>query len=401
MVGITKISIVALLIILTTGHLEAQQNQVYNINLSGKEKKAEKVNISTIASDIDYIALETNTNSYITRIYKIIKTEKNLLILDDTNMKRERLMVFDLDGSFMTLINEVGQGPGEYIGIQDFAFDPKNQLITILDASQKKLLQFSLSGEFIRELKLDFRPFKICFIEPGYFILTIPLRFIEPEQDGKLYNTILCDLDLKVKKRIPSPIEYLENPNSPFVNTGGLGVYNHQLRLKQPFTDKIYTLDKELQYRLYCNFSMGKYKMPESVSSSIESSRKRSENYKSISGNVESRDYYFIKYRYKRIPYTYMYRKSDGMMTSLSSKWGNNGFINDFDGSMDFWPKLSTGPDEIIAFYNAIDVIDYFDKNNVKKFKSKFPKQQNKFLDLMNKIDEESNPVIQLITLKK
>ena len=62
---------------------------------------------------------------------------------------------------------------------------------------------------------------------------------------------------------------------------------------------------------------------------------------------------------------------------------------------------MSTAPDELVQFYNAIDLIEYCDKNNVRKFKSEFSDQQQKLLKILDKIDEESNPVIQVITLKK
>jgi len=77
------------------------------------------------------------------------------------------------------------------------------------------------------------------------------------------------------------------------------------------------------------------------------------------------------------------------------------GFNNDFDGSMGFWPRASSGQYELISYYNAIDMIDYCDKNHVRKFKSNFPAQQKKLLNLLDKLDQDSNPVIQIITLKK
>ena len=65
---------------------------------------------------------------------------------------------------------------------------------------------------------------------------------------------------------------------------------------------------------------------------------------------------------------------------------------------MRFWPKLSTGPDELITYYNAIEFIESCKKNNVRKFKSKFPAQQKKLLDLLDKIDEESRKLRELKT---
>ena len=73
---------------------------------------------------------------------------------------------------------------------------------------------------------------------------------------------------------------------------------------------------------------------------------------------------------------------------------------NDFDDSMAFWPDLSSGSDELVRSYNAIEFRETCDKNHVKGFKSKFPAQQKKLLDVLGKLDENSNPVIQVVTLK-
>jgi hypothetical protein len=61
---------------------------------------------------------------------------------------------------------------------------------------------------------------------------------------------------------------------------------------------------------------------------------------------------------------------------------------------------MSAETGELIAYHNAIDLIEYCDKNKVSKFKSKFPAQQKKLLEVLDNIDEESNPVIQMVKLK-
>jgi hypothetical protein len=377
------------------------QDNTYKVDLSGKEKGVVNMNLSSIAADVEYIALETTPKSYISRVLQLVKTENNLLILDQTSMKSERLLIFKLNGSFITLIHKVGKGPGEYTNIDDFTFDPKNQYITILDSGQKKVLQFSLSGQFIREIPLDIRPSNICFIEPEYFVATIPLRIVKPADDGKLYNIIVYDQDLKVKKRIASSVKSSENPNTPYLMTGGLSSYENKLRYKQPFVDQIYTLDKKLDYQVFSNIDFGTYRTPESVYGSIANARSQAENYKELHSVIESRNFFYVKYRYKRMFCTYVFNKANGAMTNLSGKQGDFGFNNDLDGSMPFWPDLSTGPDELYRSFNAIDFIELCDQYHAKKFKSKFPVQQKRLLEVLGKLDENSNPVIQVVTLKR
>ncbi|MCX6226545.1 MAG: 6-bladed beta-propeller [Bacteroidia bacterium] len=376
------------------------QEQTYKIDLSGNEQESVDMNLSTIAAEVNYIALETKPDSYLTSIFKLVKTDYNLLVLDRTAMKRERLVIFNLNGSFKALINRVGKGPGEYSAIEDFAFDPENQSITILDSGQKKFLQFTLSGQFIREARMDIRPSDMCYIEPGFFVTTIPLRMVKPADDGKLNNIIIYDRELKVKKRISTLNKSLESPDSPFIMTGGMTSFENQLRYKQPFVNDIYTVDKNLDYRIFCKMEFGKYKVPESKYASIGGSRS-DDNYKEYHNMVESRNFLFIKYRYNKMICTYLYSKTNNTMTNLSGEGGNFGITNDFDGSMAFWPDLSSGADELIRSFNAIEFMELCNQNHTKKFKSKFPAQQKKLLDVLGKLREDSNPVIQVVTLRK
>lgn len=58
------------------------QEKTYKVDLSGKEQEFVNMNLSTIATDVNYIALETKPDSYLTSIYKLVKTNDNLLVLD-------------------------------------------------------------------------------------------------------------------------------------------------------------------------------------------------------------------------------------------------------------------------------------------------------------------------------
>jgi len=377
------------------------QDKTYAIDLSKPEGKTQEVNLSSIAADINYIALETTPDSYITSVFNVIKTDKNLLILDDTDMERKRLLIFDLNGSFKAQIHSVGKGPGEYVGISDVAYDPVNLYITILDAFQKKVLQYSLSGKFIRETLVENRPQNLCYIEPGYFVIISPLQMVKPAQDGKFYNIIVYDRNFTVKKRIASPVKSAVSVDSPYFFVGGVFNYENRLRYKQPFVDDIYTLDNNLNYKVFCRMDFGKYRMPESVYASTESSHNRPSHYREFHSLIESRDFFFIKYGSTGKTPVCLLNKHNGLMSYVSLGIEKVGFGNDFDGSMAFWPRSSSGPDELINYFNAIDLIDYCDKNHVRKFKSKFPAQQKKLFNLLDKLDQESNPVIQIVTLKK
>jgi hypothetical protein len=152
---------------------------------------------------------------------------------------------------------------------------------------------------------------------------------------------------------------------------------------------------------VFCTIDFGNYKVPESLNSSTGKRQANIQNYKEFHNLVESENFLFITYLYNSMINSYLFDKRKGTMNNLTGKKGDFGFTNDFDGSMVFWPRESAGTDELIRSFNAIEFRETCDKNHVRNFKSKFPAQQNKLLDVLGKLREDSNPVIQVVTLKK
>jgi hypothetical protein len=60
-----------------------------------------------------------------------------------------QIRVFDQDGKFLRTIGRQGQGPGEFTGIQSIQITPHKELM-LHDHVQKKLVFFSLAGQFLR-----------------------------------------------------------------------------------------------------------------------------------------------------------------------------------------------------------------------------------------------------------
>ncbi len=375
-------------------------NYPFRLDFSGTEGEMERINLSSIAEDVKYVQLETIDEAFISEIGKLILTSNHLIIADRTNMATERLLVFNLNGKFITLIQKVGRGPGEYVSISDFDYDPINKCITVLDSYQKKVIQYSIDGLFIREVLLDFSPYNLAFIQQNNYIFSSPLQLVNPDSNGNLKNLTVCNLDFKTIKKIASPGKpSFYNPK--LLRLLRLYTYDNNLRFKQPFENRIYGLDKNLNLHLISEIDFGRKNIPESLYRDNSKFQKNIENFKSLQSVVETKKYLFIKYRYRRITYTAFCSKEEGTISYLSSQKGSNGFINDFDGSHDIWPTLSTSPRELICCYNSIDFIDYCDKYKSTKYTSKFPDHHKRLLELLGQINEQSNPIIQIITLKE
>lgn len=87
----------------STGLIHAQP-AAKHYNFSKKEPKAKEVLLSSVPSDINYIALQTPSGVFVARAHSILQIPNHLLVLDGGNMNYVKLFVFGLDGSFKSLI---------------------------------------------------------------------------------------------------------------------------------------------------------------------------------------------------------------------------------------------------------------------------------------------------------
>ena len=108
-----------------------------------------EVSINEIASHIEYIQLETSPKSLLGRIDKIQIKDNKIYVLDFDNAL---LLVFDRSGKFIRQIGTQGRGPGEYIGILDFAL--RDSVVLLLDGMQSKMILYDSLGRLMAEKQL-------------------------------------------------------------------------------------------------------------------------------------------------------------------------------------------------------------------------------------------------------
>jgi len=97
--------------------------------------------------DIKYIPLETNQESLLGHVAKIMFRLNKFYIYDDVS---HGIYVFDQNGKFLLRISKLGKGPGEYVQLTDFDVDDFGN-IYIWDVMTRKLIQYSPNGEIINK----------------------------------------------------------------------------------------------------------------------------------------------------------------------------------------------------------------------------------------------------------
>ncbi|MGL5682493.1 MAG: 6-bladed beta-propeller [Marinifilaceae bacterium] len=110
--------------------------------------KQQNAQLSDYIKSSHAVVLETNGDSYIRNVEKIILYQNLLFILDS-----DKVVVFDNQGKYISKIDKKGRGYGEYLGISDIGiFDNR---LYILSGYNKMIYVYNFSGDFLDNIKLN------------------------------------------------------------------------------------------------------------------------------------------------------------------------------------------------------------------------------------------------------
>jgi hypothetical protein len=105
---------------------------------------ASETSFFDIFDSVGLVKLETTPNSIIKEVTRIIPYKNEMFILDAT---QNSVLRFDNNGKFLTRIQKIGNGPGEYTLLYDININPFSENLELLNP-RGELLVFSRDGEF-------------------------------------------------------------------------------------------------------------------------------------------------------------------------------------------------------------------------------------------------------------
>lgn len=203
-----------------------------------------KISVFDIFSKISVIPLETDSNSVIEQISRVIPHNNRYYILD---RKQSAVLIFDSNGNFEKKIRRVGVGPGEYSLLYDFNINPFTNELELLNP-RGELLSYTLDGEFISSLNIPMRnASKFLPITEDMII------FYTSYEEEKLHYYSRSQ-DKIIKKEFHFPETILSTPlishnSSPFSQYGDHTIFF------MGFSNNIYDIDTSgLRFRFRWDF---------------------------------------------------------------------------------------------------------------------------------------------------
>lgn len=132
--------------------------------------RTEFVHFDSLFESIDTIQLQQVGEESMLGAISDIKTFNDTLLLCSNNS----LFLFNSDGSFIRKINRRGRGRGEYLKIEHFDINKNDREISILDVDSRKIVVYSINGDFIRQINLPEIVFDFSVTKGGDYLCYCP-----------------------------------------------------------------------------------------------------------------------------------------------------------------------------------------------------------------------------------
>jgi hypothetical protein len=350
------------------------------IDVAGAVGKYSVEKLGDYARDIKYIKLETNDSSVLGIVIKIYH-EKGLLYISDNN---NVCKIFDDNGKYIRTINRIGRGPEEYLDIRDIYVSAESGNMMIMD-SRGTITEYTSDGRFIRKIKSpdnEISYVSFTLLKENLFAASAcKLNLGEDPESG----FIIYDDSLNIYKKIMLKTGKMEQKG----DAGGAKIfavtmdpfvfieYAGMVKITRNYSDTLFIIEKDLSLSADYIFSFGKFSCdPADIEPGKTDNNSRViTKYSSI---CENENYIFLNFKMRGVaPESFeypsmiqgakplrntnvygIYNKKRGCLTLLKQPIPQRpGLKDDLKGGPPFWPRVISSNNEMIACYNALDLL--------------------------------------------
>jgi hypothetical protein len=351
----------------------ANMNGLYLVDVESGLKNVGSAAMSSLGKRISYIPLETDSACLLQRISNLALTDSFIFVGDGT-----RLLKFSDEGKFLSKIGSEGRGPGQYINLSAIQADQKTRELYVL--ALRQMLVYDFSGNLKRTFKIDF-PVRQFLLDNENNIVLHSINI--PEAPSNAFSLYILDRSGNLVKKIKNDVVRVNK--GMVVMNSPMYLYNGMIHFVEFGADTVHEYNNVTR-KPYAVFRLGNLKLQP------DPTMAEAPNIKGlwINDSKENDDYFFFSYweGLSNPGKNCIYDKKTGKITVLN----DNEFTNDLDGGLNFWPKRILEDNTLVDFEESISMV-----NRIKEKQTAGEKTDKKLLDLMNKINENSNPVLVLL----
>ncbi len=406
-----------------SGNKNARDNtygSIITADLEASIGKGNIVELSSVASEIEYIPLETSENSPVGDNQEIF-FENGMFYLGCRNMTKG-CQVFDIKGKHLNFFDRSGRGPEEY-PYPTFANVLPETGNIVITGNDRCVKVYDPYGKFLNKFMI---PFDSRFeVIPGIIVndsTYAGVIYFSYRENPEYVAVLFTPGDTTFKFHFPVPFFQTKNPfdldlhsvvpagepakDKSFIPIGfrtKMYRYKDQIRFFFPFNDTIFSVSAEKNIETPFVIKFGKTRNPggKEVLANLN-------KFASIIGNPLENDHFIFLnfalndhahepfekevmlsdsriYRYKETGCFALLTKKNGCFTLLNqSEKGILGLREDILNGPPFWPKYVSSTGELVSFCSPEGLISWAENHKVSP----------KLKKIIEKLDENDNPVV-------
>ena len=388
----------AITICISTMQAQTETLKIVPINM----RENSPVKLSEITDEIKKISLELTNESLIGSIERVIYKDNQLIIIEG---KTQKVMLFDLQGKYIRQIGSKGQGPGEYTEVISEFWDEKREQICLW--SHPNYMFYNLDGTLSHKINRDEHPFYPSIVCDDYHV-----SYVNNKTGNETKRLIIQDSIGVIVDSIPNFRTWEKTRNTTgvrYLREAKFHVFRNELYYKDMYSDTLYHINNHTLQPRYI-FDVGGLTVPYQMHSwskeemyGIPKGENRYEKYVVVEKLLEDANNLFFIFDYKNKRYPAIYEKKEDILQIMSpitispQERGREwlyplyGFKNDLDGGLLFWPEQMILEKEMMCVYTAEELLK-LDISKVTNVKLK---------NVLNNIQEDNNPIVAIVTLKK
>ncbi|MGV8137978.1 MAG: 6-bladed beta-propeller [Mangrovibacterium sp.] len=344
------------------------------------------ITLSDIADDIRYVPLENSP--YLSNIMEV-KIEDTLMVISSQSKSDGGIYVYNRQGLLISKIEGIaGNGPGECIYCTDFTINDTEDRIYIVDDMKEELEVYSMKGKYIRTILLGNRikgfPSDIVFWNS---------KLVLGYSGSKEYNWAIIDTLGNLTDKKPNTL-FPYDCNVGLM--GGFYKYKNKINFWDPFSDTIYTISSDWRYQPAYLLKRGENWVPpwvKDVSIMISLCK--------VHDIFETKNYIYILYGYQKKVKIALINKKD-KKEYLSSE---NGVSNTLDGGLNLTECMTyfteNDREYLVGLIFPHELKAHVAGEEFKNSTPKYSEKKKELEQLANNLNENDNPVLMLVKLKK
>jgi hypothetical protein len=365
-------------------------------------KMKETIGLSQIASNVEYIKLETKDDCLMWGGVKRYLFTDNFIFISN----KDHILKYSRDGKFIRKIGAPGRGPGEIDLIVNMSILPDKKLIIVQTNVGRKLLYFTFDGAFVKTVGFtSFVPY-VKVLRDGKY-----LTHDDGGSGKNKYTFCLVNEKMDTLSVIKNYNHWVYTQNmmigigypqfEPYYESGGKNYF------KTMYNDTVFSVSSDKIIPSYY-IDLGKYRLPNELRperlgpDNIQKFRDNGLNYYFANVFQGSDKLFLTTYCYGKNPQNYFLFKPENQTGSLLvNKSGvSTGFVNDWDGGIDFWPIGSINDRQVFMPISILSIQKELDRIKTNKESIKFPEKQQQLIKMITESDPFNNPIIMIVSLK-